>query len=45
MILYERNFVIAIRESEVMGAEVDDERITCRNGLSMEGVSKVLISI
>jgi hypothetical protein len=32
MILYARNFVIAMRASEVIGAEVDEERITCKKG-------------
>ena len=44
MILYDRNLVIAIRAREVMGAEVDEERITWRNGCSIEGVWKVLMS-
>jgi hypothetical protein len=44
MTLYDRNFVIAMRASEVMGAEVDEERMTCRKGWSIEGVSKVLMS-
>ena len=29
---------------EVIGADVDDERITCRKGCSKEGMSKLLIS-
>jgi hypothetical protein len=36
---------MAMRASDVMGAEVDDERMTCRKGCSIEGVSKVLISV
>lgn len=45
MTLYERNFVIAIRAREVMEAEVEELRMTCRKGCSRLGVSKVLISI
>ena len=41
---YDRNLVIAMRASEVMGAEVDEDRMTCRKGWSIEGVSKVRIS-
>jgi hypothetical protein len=44
MMPYDRNLVIAMRASEVMGAEVDEERMTWRKGWSIEGVSKVLIS-
>ena len=44
MMPYDRNFVIAMRASEVMGAEVDEERMTWRKGWSIEGVSKVLMS-
>lgn len=36
--------MIAISASEVMGAEVDDERMTCRNGWSKAGVSKLRMS-
>lgn len=32
MMWYERNFVMALRAREVMAAEVDEERMTCRNG-------------
>lgn len=41
---YDRNLVIAMRASEVIGAEVEEERMTCRKGWSIEGVSNVLIS-
>ena len=44
MMPYDRNLVIAMRASEVMGAEVEEERMTCRKGWSMEGVSKVRMS-
>lgn len=44
MTLYERNLVMAMRASDVMGAEVDEERMTCRKGWSIEGVSKVRMS-
>lgn len=44
MTLYERNLVIAMSASEVMGADVEEERMTWRNGWSIEGVSKVLMS-
>jgi hypothetical protein len=44
MTLYERNLVIAMSASEVMGADVEEERMTCRKGWSIEGVSKVLMS-
>ena len=44
MTLYERNLVMAMRASEVIGAEVDEERMTCRKGWSIDGVSKVLMS-
>lgn len=44
MTLYDRNFVMAMSASEVMGADVDEERMTWRNGWSIEGVSKVLMS-
>lgn len=42
--LYERNFVIATRASEVIGPDIEEDRITCRNGCKREGVSKVVIS-
>jgi hypothetical protein len=32
MMLYDRNFVIAINARLVIGAEVDEERMTWRNG-------------
>jgi hypothetical protein len=35
---------MAMRASEVMGADVDEERMTWRNGWSIEGVSKVRMS-
>jgi hypothetical protein len=41
---YDRNLVIAMRASEVMGAEVEEERMTCRKGCSIDGVSKVRMS-
>jgi hypothetical protein len=41
---YARNLVTAMRASEVMLALVELERITCRNGWSSDGVSKVLTS-
>lgn len=44
MMPYERNLVMAIRASEVMGADVDEDRMTWRKGWSIEGVSNVLMS-
>jgi hypothetical protein len=44
MTLYDRNFVMAMSAREVMGADVDEERMTWRKGWSIEGVSKVLMS-
>lgn len=44
MMPYDRNLVIAMRASEVIGAEVEEERMTCKKGWSMEGVSKVRMS-
>jgi hypothetical protein len=44
MTRYERNFVMAMRASDVIGADVDDDRMTCRKGWSIEGVSKVRMS-
>lgn len=43
--LYDKNFVIAMSASDVIGAEVDEERMTWRNGCSIEGVSNFLMSI
>lgn len=40
MMLYVRNFVIATKAREVMEAEVEEERMTCRKGCRSEGVSK-----
>ena len=45
MMLYESIFVIAIRASEVIGAVVDDERMTCKKGWRIEGVSTVRMSV
>lgn len=42
--LYAKNFVIATIAREVMEAEVEDERITCRKGCSKAGMSKLRIS-
>ena len=39
MRLYEKNFVIATRASEVIGAEVAEACMTCKNGCNNEGVS------
>lgn len=36
--------MIATRASEVMGAEVEEERMTWRKGWSRDGISKFLIS-
>ena len=44
MRLYAKNFVMATIASEVIGADVEDDRMTCRNGCSREGISKLLIS-
>ena len=44
MRLYAKNFVIATIAREVMEAEVEDERITCRKGCSNAGMSKLRIS-
>lgn len=43
--LYDRNLVRAIRAKDVMGAEVEEERMTRRNGCSNSGVSKVRMSV
>lgn len=43
--LYAKNLVIATRASEVIGAEVDEERMTCKKGCSSDGISKLLISV
>ena len=45
MILYEKNFVMATNAKEVMGAEVDEDRMTCRKGCNSEGVSKLPMSV
>ena len=45
MRLYAKNFVIATSAREVMGAEVEDDRITCRKGCRRDGISKLLISV
>ena len=37
--------MIAIKASEVMGAVVDEERMTCRKGWRIEGVSTVRMSV
>ena len=37
--------MMATSAREVIGAEVDEERITCRKGWSSEGISKVLMSV
>ena len=44
MRLYAKNFVMATTASDVIGADVEDERMTCRNGCNREGISKLLIS-
>lgn len=44
MRLYAKNLVMATIASDVIGADVEDERMTCRNGCSKEGISKSLIS-
>lgn len=41
---YAKNFVTAIRASEVIGPDVDEDRITCKKGCRSEGVSNFLIS-
>jgi hypothetical protein len=43
--LYDSILVIAIKASEVMGAVVDEERMTCRKGWRIEGVSTVRMSV
>jgi hypothetical protein len=43
--LYESILVIAIKASEVIGAVVDEERMTCRKGWRIEGVSTVRMSV
>ena len=42
---YARNFVTAIRASDVILALVELDFMTCKNGCRSEGVSKVLISV
>ena len=44
MILYEKNFVIAIRARVVIGPDVEEDLMTCRNGCSNEGVSNIRTS-
>ena len=36
--------MMAIRANDVIGPDVDEERITCKNGWSNEGVSNVRMS-
>ena len=43
--LYAKNLVIATSAREVIGADVEDERMTCRKGWSKEGISKHRISM
>lgn len=38
--LYARNLVMAIRAREVIGAEVEEERITWRNGCKIACASR-----
>jgi hypothetical protein len=45
MTLYESILVMAIRAREVMGAVVEEERMTCRKGWRMDGVSTVRTSV
>ena len=40
MMLYERNLVMALSASEVIEAEVEEERMTWRKGWRSDGVSK-----
>jgi len=44
MSLYAKNLVMEIRARDVIGADVEDDRMTCRKGCKREGVSKVPIS-
>ncbi len=44
MRLYAKNLVIATIASEVIGAEVEEDRITWRKGCSRDGMSKLLMS-
>ena len=43
--LYARNFVMAMSAKDVIGAEVDDDRMTCKKGCNSAVVSKALISV
>jgi hypothetical protein len=45
MRLYEKNFVIATRARDVIGAEVAEACMTCRKGCSNDGVSNLCISV
>ena len=45
MMLYEKNFVMATKASEVIGAEVAEAWMTCRKGCNSAGVSNDLMSI
>jgi hypothetical protein len=42
--LYDRNLVTAMSASDVIDADVEDDRMTWRNGWSSAGVSNVLMS-
>jgi hypothetical protein len=44
MRLYEKNFVMAARAREVIGAEVAEARMTWRKGCNNEGVSNFRMS-
>jgi hypothetical protein len=44
MTLYDRNLVTAMSARDVIDADVEDDRMTWRNGWSSAGVSNVLIS-
>jgi hypothetical protein len=45
MRLYEKKRVMELMARDVMGAEADEERMTCKNGCRSEGESNVLISL
>jgi hypothetical protein len=45
MRLYEKKRVMELMAKDVMGAEADEERITCKKGWRNEGESNVFISL
>jgi hypothetical protein len=44
IILYEKNFIIAVNARDVIWPDVEDDRITAKKGPNNEGKSNVVIS-